>query len=60
MVNELKQEGAPVDLTVPAIAARAGMWPSAIDRRCGTLAELLSELAVRRLHPDGEPADSGD
>lgn len=57
-VDELKQAGD--ELTVPAIAARAGVTPSTIYRRWGTLAELLSEVAVKRLRPDGEPRDSGD
>ena len=58
-VEELKQDD-PADLTVPAIAARAGVTPSTIYRRWGTLAELLAEVAVKRLRPDAEPADSGD
>lgn len=58
-VDELKQ-GDPAELTVPAIAARAGVTPSTIYRRWGTLAELLSDVAVRHLRPDGEPRDSGD
>lgn len=58
-VEDLKQ-GDPADLTVPAIAARAGVTPSTIYRRWGTLAELLAEVAVKRLRPDAEPDDSGD
>jgi AcrR family transcriptional regulator len=58
-VDELKQ-GDPADLTVPLIAARAGVTPSTIYRRWGTLADLLSDVAVRHLRPDSEPADSGD
>ncbi|WP_370677514.1 TetR/AcrR family transcriptional regulator [Pleomorphomonas sp. PLEO] len=57
-VDELKQEGE--ELTVPAIATRAGVTPSTIYRRWGTLAELLSEVAVKRLRPDAEPEDTGD
>ncbi|PKR87386.1 TetR family transcriptional regulator [Pleomorphomonas diazotrophica] len=57
-VDELKQAGE--ELTVPAIAARAGVTPSTIYRRWGTLADLLSDVAVRHLRPDGEPTDSGD
>ena len=57
-VDELKQAGE--ELTVPAIATRAGVTPSTIYRRWGTLAELLSDVAVRHLRPDGEPPDSGD
>jgi AcrR family transcriptional regulator len=47
------------DLTVPAIAARAGVTPSTIYRRWGDLAELLADIAVERLRPDGDPADTG-
>ena len=57
-VDELQQ--ADEEVTVPAIAARAGVTPSTVYRRWGTLAELLSEVAVKRLRPDGEPRDSGD
>jgi len=46
-------------LTVPAIAARAGVTPSTIYRRWGELADLLADIAVERLRPDGEPADTG-
>jgi len=44
------------ELTVPLIAARAGVTPSTIYRRWGDLAELLADVAVERLRPDGEPA----
>jgi AcrR family transcriptional regulator len=57
-VDEMKQGGE--ELTVPAIAARAGVTPSTIYRRWGTLAQLLSDVAVKRLRPDAEPVDSGD
>ena len=46
-------------LTVPLIAARAGVTPSTIYRRWGDLAELLADVAVERLRPDGEPAETG-
>ena len=46
-------------LTVPLIAARAGVTPSTIYRRWGDLGELLADVAVERLRPDGEPADTG-
>jgi AcrR family transcriptional regulator len=46
-------------LTVPMIAARAGVTPSTIYRRWGDLAELLADVAVERLRPEGEPADLG-
>ncbi len=46
-------------LTVPAVAARAGVTPSTIYRRWGDLAQLLSDVAVENLHPDGPPPDCG-
>ena len=47
------------ELTVPLIAARAGVTPSTIYRRWGELADLLADVAVERLRPDGDPADTG-
>lgn len=46
-------------LTVPLIAARAGVTPSTVYRRWGDLAELLADVSVERMRPDGEPADTG-
>jgi AcrR family transcriptional regulator len=46
-------------LTVPLIAARAGVTPSTIYRRWGELADLLADVALERMRPDGEPADTG-
>jgi AcrR family transcriptional regulator len=46
-------------LTVPLIAARAGVTPSTIYRRWGDLVDLLADVAVERLRPDGDPADTG-
>jgi AcrR family transcriptional regulator len=46
-------------LTVPAIAARAGVTPSTIYRRWGELADLLADVALERLRPDTEPVDTG-
>ena len=46
-------------LTVPTIAARAGVTPSTIYRRWGELADLLADVAVERMRPDSEPADTG-
>src|SRR3954468_7907182 len=47
------------ELTVPMIAARAGVTPSTIYRRWGDLAELLADVAVECLRPDTEPLDTG-
>ena len=45
-------------LTVPAIAARAGVTPSTIYRRWGGLPALLADVAARHLRPIAEPADA--
>lgn len=45
-------------LTVPAIAARAGVTPSTIYRRWGGLPALLADVAARHLRPGSEPADA--
>jgi AcrR family transcriptional regulator len=47
------------DLTVPQIAAAAGVTPSTIYRRWGDLSELLADVAVQRLRPVGDPEDTG-
>ncbi|XTZ13655.1 TetR/AcrR family transcriptional regulator [Micromonospora echinospora] len=47
------------NLTVPMIAARAGVTPSTIYRRWGDLQELLSDVAVERLRPEAAPDDHG-
>ncbi|EMF01545.1 TetR/AcrR family transcriptional regulator [Streptomyces mobaraensis NBRC 13819 = DSM 40847] len=57
-VRELQAEGAA--LTVPLVAARAGVTPSTVYRRWGDLQELLSDVAVERLRPEAPPADHGD
>ena len=46
-------------LTVPLIAARAGVTPSTIYRRWGDLAELLADVSLARMRPEGEPAETG-
>ncbi|WP_413722482.1 TetR/AcrR family transcriptional regulator [Sodalis sp. RH24] len=58
-VRELQQQEGPGELTVPAIAARAGVTPSTLYRRWGDLAQLLSDVALARVRPDGEPRDTG-
>ena len=57
-VELLAQHGRAA-LTVPLIAARAGVTPSTIYRRWGELADLLADVAVERMRPDGDPADTG-
>src|SRR5882757_6769690 len=47
------------ELTVPQIAAEAGVTPSTIYRRWGDLAALLADVAVQRLRPIADPEDTG-
>ncbi|MCX5497628.1 TetR/AcrR family transcriptional regulator [Kaistia dalseonensis] len=58
-VRELSAEIDRAELTVPLIAARAGVTPSTIYRRWGDLSELLGDVAVERLRPVAEPLDTG-
>ncbi|MFJ8814614.1 TetR/AcrR family transcriptional regulator [Amycolatopsis thermoflava] len=58
-VRALEAEAGREALTVPLIAARAGVTPSTIYRRWGDLHELLSDVAVERLRPDSPPEDHG-
>lgn len=58
-VRELVGETGREALTVPLVAARAGVTPSTIYRRWGDLQELLSDVAVERLRPETDPADLG-
>ena len=46
-------------LTVPAVAARAGVTPSTIYRRWGDLSQLLADVAVEQLQPEQAPPDTG-
>jgi AcrR family transcriptional regulator len=47
------------NLTVPQIAAEAGVTPSTIYRRWGDLQALLADVAVQRLRPISDPEDTG-
>lgn len=58
-VSELVGETGREALTVPLVAARAGVTPSTIYRRWGDLQELLSDVAVERLRPETDPVDLG-
>ncbi|GAB2568717.1 TetR/AcrR family transcriptional regulator [Nocardia heshunensis] len=58
-VHELESEVGREALTIPLVAARAGVTPSTIYRRWGDLQELLSDVAVERLRPDTTPQDTG-
>ena len=46
-------------ITVPMIAERAGVTPSTIYRRWGTLTDLFADVAVERLRPAAPAADTG-
>jgi len=58
-VTALLETGSRTDLTIPIVADKAGVTPSTIYRRWGGLEELLADVAMERLQPDGEPADTG-
>ncbi len=58
-VRDLMAESGREALTVPLVAARAGVTPSTIYRRWGDLQELLSDVAVERLRPETPPEDHG-
>jgi AcrR family transcriptional regulator len=58
-VRDLLLEHERTALSVPMIAARAGVTPSTIYRRWGDLTTLLADAAVERLRPD-EPIDCGN
>src|SRR3546814_20627215 len=58
-VCELTAEVGRGEVTVPMIAARAGVTPSTIYRRWGDLPALLADVAMERLRPDHGPAATG-
>jgi AcrR family transcriptional regulator len=58
-VRRLSTETHRDQLTVPQIAAEAGVTPSTIYRRWGDLAALLADVAVQRLRPIADPEDTG-
>ena len=58
-VRALLEEQDRATVTVPQIATRAGVTPSTIYRRWGDLSALLADVALARMRPDTEPADTG-
>jgi len=58
-VRRLGAETHRDELTVPQIAAVAGVTPSTIYRRWGDLSALLADVAVERLRPISDPEDTG-
>ncbi|MCQ8241852.1 TetR/AcrR family transcriptional regulator C-terminal ligand-binding domain-containing protein [Rhizosaccharibacter radicis] len=47
------------EMSIPAVAAAAGVMPSTLYRRWGSLAQLLSDVALERLQPDASAPDTG-
>jgi AcrR family transcriptional regulator len=58
-VRDLLKEQDRATVTVPQIAARAGVTPSTIYRRWGDLSVLLADVALARMQPETEPANTG-
>ncbi len=58
-VRRLGTEAHRDELTVPQIAAVAGVTPSTIYRRWGDLSALFADVAVERLRPIADPEDTG-
>lgn len=58
-VKKLQTANKAENLSVQAIAQEAGVNPTTIYRRWGTLGELLSDIALQKLLPDSEPEDTG-
>lgn len=58
-VEELIAEGAPESLTLPVIAARAGVHPTTVYRRWGSLGDLLAAVATSRFSGDIVVPDTG-
>lgn len=58
-VKQLQAEADRDELTVPMIAARAGVTPSTIYRRWGDLSELFADVAMERLRPVADPESKG-
>ncbi|MFB4204447.1 TetR/AcrR family transcriptional regulator [Arhodomonas sp. KWT2] len=58
-VRELQAERSREDLTIPVIAAHAGVTPSTIYRRWGNLNDLLADVTLERFRPETAPEDTG-
>lgn len=58
-VAELLAEEEAETLTLPAVAARAGVHPTTLYRRWGSTAQLLSDVATSRFTDDLVVPDSG-
>lgn len=58
-VEELVAEGPGEALTIPVIAARAGVHATTVYRRWGSVAQLLSDVTTSRFSGDVVVPDSG-
>ncbi|MEV5493009.1 TetR/AcrR family transcriptional regulator [Streptomyces bobili] len=58
-VAELLAEESAEALTIPAVAARAGVHPTTVYRRWGSPAQLLNDVATSRFSGDVVVPDSG-
>ncbi|MER8184642.1 TetR/AcrR family transcriptional regulator [Kitasatospora sp. NPDC094015] len=58
-VTELAAQTDPAQLTIPAVAERAGVNPTTVYRRWGTLQALLADLATQQ-EADAPATSSGD
>jgi AcrR family transcriptional regulator len=58
-VRALQSERPRHEITVPLIAAQAGVTPSTVYRRWGDLTELLADVAAERMRPEAPPTDTG-
>jgi AcrR family transcriptional regulator len=57
--RKLLDERDRADITVPMIAADAGVTPSTIYRRWGDITEVFADVALERLRPDASPRETG-
>lgn len=58
-VRDLLAERERGEISVPLVAARAGVTPSTIYRRWGDLQDLLADVALEQMRPDTDPAETG-
>ena len=58
-VSALDDGEGRTQLTIPMIAEHAGVTPSTIYRRWGSLRELLADVAAERLRPEAPLSDTG-
>jgi AcrR family transcriptional regulator len=58
-VEELAAADAAEPLTIPVIAARAGVHPTTVYRRWGSVAQLLADVATSRFSGDVVVPDTG-